>query len=79
VRKFAVILCANVWCDAYQTYPVSLDTKLEALDPSDPDVEEEFRSLVGHLMEEEFRSLVGHLMWLANRPDIYYSVRAQFD
>ncbi|CAN0406070.1 unnamed protein product [Pylaiella littoralis] len=40
--------------------------KLEQFDPAEPDV------------EELFRSLVGHLMWLANqtRPDILNAVRS---
>ena len=40
--------------------------KLEQFDADEPDV------------EESFRSLVGHVMWLANqtRPDILNAVRA---
>ena len=46
--------------------PMVVDLKLEQFDADEPDV------------EEPFRSLVGHLMWLANqtRPDILNAVRA---
>lgn len=58
VRKFGVT--------RNKPTPMSVDTRLDVFDPCEPDV------------EEEFRSLVGHLMWLANqtRPDIYFAVRA---
>lgn len=46
--------------------PMVFGLKLDEFDPSEPDV------------DEPFRSLVGHLMWLANqtRPDILTAVRA---
>ena len=58
VRKFGVT--------RNKPTPMPFDLKLENFDPAEPDV------------DEPFRSLVGHLMWLANqtRPDIYFSVRA---
>jgi len=46
--------------------PMAVGLRLDDFDPIEPDV------------EEPFRSLVGHLMWLANqtRPDILNAVRA---
>ena len=46
--------------------PMAVDLRLHVFDPAEPDV------------EQPFRSLVGHLMWLANqtRPDILNAVRA---
>ena len=46
--------------------PIMVDLKLHEFDKDEPDV------------DEPFRSLVGHLMWLANqtRPDIHNTVRA---
>ena len=45
---------------------MAVDLRLHVSDPTEPDV------------EEPFRSLAGHLMWLANqtRPDILNAVRA---
>ena len=49
-----------------QNKPMVVGLKLEQFDADEPDV------------EEPFRSLVGHLMWLGNqnRPDILNAVRA---
>ena len=46
--------------------PMVVGLRLDDFDPTEPDV------------DEPFRSLVGHLMWLANqtRPDILNAVRA---
>ena len=46
--------------------PMTTHLRLHVFDPAEPDV------------DESFRSLVGHLMWLANqtRPDILNAVRA---
>ena len=49
-----------------KSIPAVVDLKLEVFDHDEPDV------------DEPFRSLAGHLMWLANqtRPDILNAVRA---
>ena len=59
-------IVAKVGVTQNKETPMVVGLKLEQFDADEPDV------------EEPFRSLVGHLMWLANqtRPDILNAVRA---
>lgn len=65
-QAFAEDVVAKFGVTRNKAIPMVVGLKLEEFDEDEPDV------------EEPFRSLVGHLMWLANqtRPDILNAVRA---
>lgn len=65
-QVFAESTVAKFGVTRGKSIPAVVDLKLEVFDHDEPDV------------DEPFRSLVGHLMWLANqtRPDILNAVRA---
>ena len=56
----------EVWCSSHQRTPLVVGLRLDDFDPTEPEV------------DQPFRSLVGHFMWLANqtRPNIPNAVRA---
>ncbi|CAB1110059.1 unnamed protein product [Ectocarpus sp. CCAP 1310/34] len=65
-RTYAENMVAKFGVTRNKETPMAVGVKLEEFDACEPDV------------DEPFRSLVGHLMWLANqtRPDILTAVRA---
>ncbi|CAB1119976.1 unnamed protein product [Ectocarpus sp. CCAP 1310/34] len=65
-QTYATNMVAKFGVTRNKETPMAVGVKLEEFDACEPDV------------EEPFRSLVGHLMWLANqtRPDILNAVRA---